>query len=98
MNEVVLQITKKRAAKLAAHFTTVDCTEHELTRNLEGYFDLIEKVKKVDLEAANYLCGEAIDLPNFKFYPSISSCFVWLRTLQGHEYWKAIATTLDQEV
>jgi len=51
------------------------------------YFALIEAVRKIDIQAAEYLENEAPKLLSFKPRNNIDGSFTWARTPQGNGYW-----------
>jgi len=63
----------------------------------EDYKELVERVRGLDPEAAEYMETEAPKLE--RFYPSgaLAGCFVWDHTPQGQEYWEALALRLEGE-
>jgi len=68
-------------------------------RDYRGYQLLIDRVKKIDCDAANYLLHV---LPvqtrksNYRFNPNqdLAACFLWSWTPQGNTYWLKIDTAL----
>ena len=61
---------------------------------LIGYLKLVNKVKKVDKEAAKYLREEAPKLKDFGLGKNLSWCFIWEDTPQGHKYWQRVEEAL----
>lgn len=64
----------------------------------QGYLDLIERVAKVDIQAALYLRHDARQLKSFtnpliSCLPKsdVSTAFRWAETPQGYDYWLDIA-------
>jgi hypothetical protein len=69
---------------------------------VEGYYDLIGRVAKVDVVAALYMRGVALDAESYSSRYSISFCysdclagaFVWYMAPQGRDYWESISEEL----
>ena len=60
------------------------------------YLNLVDRVRKIDENAADYLLYEAPHLPGFADYPKLCSVFAWTETPQGHAYWENIAQQLGE--
>jgi hypothetical protein len=61
------------------------------------YWDLIEKVAKIDIKAALYLRNEAINLPDFSYSYCLQECFPWAYSTQGYLYWDDICNRIKYE-
>jgi len=71
-------------------------------RDYNGYQLLIDRVAKIDQDAAMWLLHEAPVIPRLKnrlirFYPNqgLSVCFVWAWTPQEYRYWRGIDRILE---
>lgn len=60
------------------------------------YKELIERVRLIDLAAAEYLEDDARNLSDFQPHEDLGSIMVWDKTPQGLRYWRNIADTLDK--
>ena len=62
--------------------------------------ELIEKVRKIDPKAAEYLEKEAPKLPRYVTpggeTSGLSGIIYWETTPQGHNYWESIARQLGE--
>jgi hypothetical protein len=56
----------------------------------EAYQELIERVRVLDAEAAEYLETKARSSDSHVLTNMLSGSFIWDRTPQGHAYWDAI--------
>ena len=63
---------------------------------LKDYVDLIERVRLIDQEAAEFLRGGVCRCDNVQFSGVLSGCFIWAKTPQGHRYWEDIEQKLDR--
>jgi len=61
------------------------------------YENLIERVRKLDPAAAEYLEGPAKEIKDFNYTDNLWYAFLWADSAQGHEYWMKIAEALDRE-
>lgn len=63
------------------------------------YYELIERVRAIDEDAAEYMLAEAplIGDINFVDDANVDECFMWDQTRQGHEYWQRIHMKLWHE-
>jgi len=61
------------------------------------YWDLIEKVAKIDIKAALYLRNEATNLPGFSYSYCLQECFPWDKSVQGYLYWYDICNRINDE-
>lgn len=62
-------------------------------RDFYDFCKLIEKVEKVDPYAADLLRNHTKeDFYDFGYANSLLSCFVWERSVKGHEYWRDICS------
>ncbi len=68
----------------------------DLRREIE-YVNLIERVREIDPEAAEYLSGPARELREFTPCRDIVSLFLWSDTPQGPEYWNALSNRLREK-
>lgn len=61
------------------------------------YQDLIERVRKIDEDAAEYLAGDEVKrLPTFAQEDMLTACFFFGYTPQGFTYWYKIAALLGE--
>lgn len=61
------------------------------------YENLIERVRKLDPAAAEYLEGPAKEMSDFNYTGNLWWAFYWDDSIQGHAYWEKIAEALDRE-
>lgn len=61
------------------------------------YENLIERVRKLDPTAAEYLEGPAKELPDFSYTDDLWNAFRWRDSIQGPTYWFEIAEALERE-
>jgi hypothetical protein len=61
----------------------------------QEYLALIERVRAIDPEAAEYLEGPCRDLDDFEPGWDLMAVMVWSDTPQGHEYWCNICDLLE---
>ena len=73
-----------------------------MSRDYGGYQLLIDRVRKVDSDAADYMLYVLPVIPwtenkNLCFAPrqDLASCFRWAWTPQGHRYWRRINDTIN---
>lgn len=64
------------------------------TKDWLDYLNLIAKVYTIDREAALYLLQEALE--DFSYGATLPACFPWVDTPQGHDYWHAIYSKLQE--
>jgi hypothetical protein len=62
----------------------------------QEYADLIERVRKIDSEAADYMEEEAPKLCDFNESNVLWDCFIWMHTPQGTDYWADISDKLGE--
>ena len=62
----------------------------------QDYIELIDRVRKIDGEAADYLETEAKELRDFKESDQLTECFYWDESEQGFDYWDEIADKLGE--
>jgi len=62
----------------------------------EEYSGLIDRVRKIDSKAADYMQSEARALLRFSPGVSLLNCFAWSDTPQGRPYWKALDATVEK--
>jgi len=61
------------------------------------YLKLVEEVRKIDVQAAEYMLNEVPKLSFFNVNASgISGIFDWERTPQGTQFWAKIGRQTDQ--
>ena len=80
---------------LAEHFKFND--KQIVTTHIEKYLKLIERVEKVNPEAASHLrnpAGFSKDC-DFNYSGIIETAFIWGDTEQGHTYWSNISRHLE---
>lgn len=58
--------------------------------DIDDYKGLIERVRRIDRQAAEYLENEAPSLMWFLYDAKLGRCFLWCETPQGHDYWERI--------
>lgn len=68
----------------------------DLRREIE-YVNLIERVRKIDPEAAEYLSGPAREVESFNPWGEIDGLFLWKNTPQGPKYWRALMIRLRKK-
>jgi len=56
----------------------------------QKYLDLIDRVNKINADAAAYMMNEAPALTSFKNVGDLSYTFNWASTRFGHEFWDDI--------
>ena len=64
-----------------------------IIKNKQAYLQLVEKVRTIDPEAAEYMIFHAphMDtLGGFKLTGDLSYAFRWFETPQGYAYWEKI--------
>ena len=61
---------------------------------LKDYVELVEKVRKIDKEAALFMEDEVTSFDNVDFTSSLGSAFTWSETPQGHRYWENLRNKL----
>ena len=62
---------------------------------LEKYLELIERVAKIDINAATYMLSEAPKLCTFIISDTLTGAFVFSDTPQGSVYWRAVVRALN---
>ena len=62
----------------------------------EEYSGLIDRVRKIDSKAADYMENGARALQGFSPGVLLLSCFAWSDTPQGHPYWKALDIAVEK--
>jgi hypothetical protein len=72
--------------------------ERVFGNNLTPYEKLIERVRKINSDAAKYLETEAKDLPNFMEVDDLCCVMEWKLTPQGHDYWSSINKILERNI
>jgi len=63
----------------------------------DAYFELVEKVREIDPDAAYYMISEAPFLDGFIYVGSLTCTFSWDSTTQGHAYWGRINAEVDKK-
>ena len=56
----------------------------------QAYLQLVENVRTIDPEAAEYMVLCAPHLNRFAFYGDLPSAFMWSDTPQGYTYWSEL--------
>lgn len=81
------------AARLAAELAA-SRRHPQLSRGLSNhgadYTALIESVRKIDPDAAEYMAGPAHKLSGFSPQKHLDAAFIWSKTPQGLDYWEQI--------
>lgn len=62
---------------------------------VDDYYGLIDRVAKIDIQAAMYLRYDAQNLELFGHDGDISHVMYWADTPQGFDYWADIADKLS---
>ncbi len=68
---------------------------------IQDYAALIERVAKIDVDAAAWMLFEApkMKIPeDFEYSENLLKCFSWFDTLQGFEYWWRIHEKLRSSI
>ena len=60
------------------------------------YQELIERVRKIDKEAAEYLERDAPVLKSFAPADNLHACFIWATTPKGEQYWNNLSYLLGE--
>jgi len=60
----------------------------------QHYLELIEAVRKIDLQAAEYMENDAHKLHSFRTGRRLRNVFDWPATPQGSHFWEKITKTL----
>jgi len=77
--------------------------KHAQEQNLREveYFELCDRVEEIDPEASRFLRELAPRMTKeqhdnaFSYCNSLTGCFAWSKTPQGHEYWMNINRKLE---
>jgi hypothetical protein len=64
--------------------------------NPKGYSKLIENVRIISKDAAEYLETKAPKLEGFSYRRDLNSCFMWSKTPQGFTYWNNLNEALQK--
>ena len=62
---------------------------------------LIRLVREIDLEAADYLENEALNLHDYcsnRSNPTINNLFTWSESEQGHTFWSIIDEKVRKKI
>jgi hypothetical protein len=60
------------------------------------YLDLVERVSRIDKDAAEYILNRApTECKPFNYVSELGGAFVWDKTPQGQKYWQEINRKLE---
>jgi hypothetical protein len=60
----------------------------------EEYLELVERVRVIDEDAADYMLDDARALKDFEPLCNLAYVFTWADSPQGHDYWSEISRKL----
>ncbi len=67
-----------------------------MTKLSQEYKVLVEKVREIDEDAAEFLLHEAPKMESWVDRSDLASCFLWKASPQGRLYWANIAETISE--
>jgi hypothetical protein len=69
-----------------------------IEQDIKDYYEMVNMVAKIDIEAAQYLRTVAPNMDNFNYDGCLDLCFIFEDTVQGHRYWQDVSDKLLVDV